>query len=84
MTQGSDNGSQAGGAGGSTTGGGAGGSSSAPGSHAEKSETEREEDLMSIAEEKIELLCNDKVIVRGGRMGEGRACFSIAFLSQIA
>ncbi|ELT97651.1 hypothetical protein CAPTEDRAFT_214334, partial [Capitella teleta] len=42
---------------------GAGGTNSTTGSQAEKSEgTEKEEDLASIAEEKVELLCNDQVL----------------------
>ena len=49
MGQGSDSGSQtAGGPGTSTT-------------SQEKSETEKDEDLASIAEEKVELLCNEQV-----------------------
>ena len=51
MGQGSDAGSQT-----------AAGANSTANSQAEKSEgTEKEEDLSSIAEEKVELLCNDQV-----------------------
>ena len=52
MGQGSDAGSQTAG------GGGAGSTANSTG---DKSETEKEEDLSSIAEEKVELLCNDQV-----------------------
>ena len=50
MGQGSDSGSQTAATGNSTT-------------SQEKSETEKDEDLASIAEEKVELLCNEQVRV---------------------
>jgi WD repeat-containing protein 48 len=64
MGQGSDAGSQtAAGASSSGAGAGAGGSSST--ATTERSEAEKEEDLSSIAEEKVELLCNEQLLEPG-------------------
>ena len=54
MGQGSDAGSQ--------TAAGTGGGNSTANSTQERSETEREEDISSIAEEKVELLCNEQLL----------------------
>ena len=55
LGQGSDAGSQSAGGGASHHGSGAGGGASSDGG------VEREEDVVSIAEEKVELLCNNQV-----------------------
>ncbi len=59
MGQGSETGSQTAAAGGGGAGGGQAGGNST--NSQEKSETDKEEDLASIAEEKVELLCNEQV-----------------------
>ena len=78
MGQGSDAGSQ-------TAGGGPGSTANSTG---DKSETEKEEDISSIAEEKVELMCNDQVST-GIRISAKRGYFRrikrfIRMLSQMS